>query len=206
MTLRETRARLKRYKLLVEVMPDRFATVHDVVRRMANRGHLDEDKRRQQLTEWHERRAAKRARAVVEARKIPVVVRREVLASGLCTYCEVGKAIIVDHIVPVSRGGSRRRSNLTPACEKCNDEKGDVTPVEWRAWRIAHGRRWPPLWPHDARKLYYGLLDMMDPETRSMVREQWERMILKIQTGEVELDAAALSEPLDPELARYTAA
>ena len=49
-----------------------------------------------------------------------------------CAYC--GKANIplqVEHIIPRSRGGSDRVSNLTLACESCNQRKGSQTAEEF---------------------------------------------------------------------------
>lgn len=44
-----------------------------------------------------------------------------------CTYCGTpgtDAELEVDHIIPVSGGGSHHISNLTTACRKCNQEKG----------------------------------------------------------------------------------
>src|SRR5262245_20553159 len=42
-----------------------------------------------------------------------------------CAYCgTTSVALQVEHIVPRSRGGSDRVSNLTLACEACNERKG----------------------------------------------------------------------------------
>jgi 5-methylcytosine-specific restriction endonuclease McrA len=49
-----------------------------------------------------------------------------------CAYC--GKTNIpleVEHIVPRSRGGSSRVSNLTLSCESCNQKKGNLTADEF---------------------------------------------------------------------------
>uniref|UniRef100_UPI00257E6895 HNH endonuclease n=1 Tax=Candidatus Borrarchaeum sp. TaxID=2846742 RepID=UPI00257E6895 len=49
-----------------------------------------------------------------------------------CAYC--GKTNIpleVEHIVPKSRGGTDRVSNLTLSCRKCNLKKGDQTAEEF---------------------------------------------------------------------------
>jgi len=49
-----------------------------------------------------------------------------------CAYC--GKTDVpleVEHIVPKSRGGTDRVSNLTLSCRKCNLEKGDKTAEEF---------------------------------------------------------------------------
>jgi 5-methylcytosine-specific restriction endonuclease McrA len=37
----------------------------------------------------------------------------------------------IDHVVPVSRGGSDRVSNLALACRTCNEAKGALLPEEW---------------------------------------------------------------------------
>lgn len=57
-----------------------------------------------------------------------------------CVYCgyvgisfgqEVGADLHVDHVVPVSRGGSSDPENLVCSCAKCNTSKKDKTPSEW---------------------------------------------------------------------------
>lgn len=58
-------------------------------------------------------------------------VRRDVLASRVCTYCG-DRATSVDHDIPVCRGGTNARSNLLPACWPCNLRKGTRTGDEYR--------------------------------------------------------------------------
>ena len=49
-----------------------------------------------------------------------------------CVYCDAeGDDLHVDHIVPVSRGGSNHIENLAPACPRCNVSKGGRLPHEW---------------------------------------------------------------------------
>lgn len=49
-----------------------------------------------------------------------------------CAYCGATDAPLeVEHIVPRSRGGSDRVSNLTLACRACNQAKGDRTAAEF---------------------------------------------------------------------------
>jgi hypothetical protein len=50
----------------------------------------------------------------------------------------------VDHVIPLSRGGTDDWDNLAPACRWCNMEKGDFTPEEYRAYREEQGLGWPP--------------------------------------------------------------
>ena len=49
-----------------------------------------------------------------------------------CFYCgEQRKQLTLDHIIPVSRGGSDRVANLTAACVKCNQQKDNQLPEEF---------------------------------------------------------------------------
>jgi 5-methylcytosine-specific restriction endonuclease McrA len=49
-----------------------------------------------------------------------------------CAYCGKDNAPLeVDHIVPRSRGGTNRVSNLTLACRECNQKKGNKTAAEF---------------------------------------------------------------------------
>lgn len=59
-------------------------------------------------------------------------LRREVLASGKCAACGTTEGmIVIDHIVPISRGGTSDRSNLQPLCFGCNASKGRRTMEEF---------------------------------------------------------------------------
>ncbi len=44
---------------------------------------------------------------------------------GRCYYCKVNKATSIDHVIPISRGGSNYIHNLVPACIPCNSRKKD---------------------------------------------------------------------------------
>ena len=63
-------------------------------------------------------------------KKIPPRVRFEVLRRNkfCCSYC--GKAavdgyrLVIDHIKPVSKGGTNDIDNLTASCDDCNNGKG----------------------------------------------------------------------------------
>ncbi len=48
-----------------------------------------------------------------------------------CQYCGKKSAeMTVDHIIPKSRGGLQSWENLTTACVRCNNRKGNRTPEE----------------------------------------------------------------------------
>lgn len=49
-----------------------------------------------------------------------------------CAYCgKTDTALEIEHITPKSRGGSNRVSNLTLACNGCNQRKGNQTAAEF---------------------------------------------------------------------------
>jgi len=51
----------------------------------------------------------------------------------MCAYCDAKDVPLeVEHIIPKSRGGSDRVSNLTLACHPCNQAKGNQTAAEFR--------------------------------------------------------------------------
>jgi 5-methylcytosine-specific restriction endonuclease McrA len=63
------------------------------------------------------------------------------LTDGRCGYCgvpvfwEVDRDVHIDHMLPISRGGSNWPDNLCIACETCNTSKHDKTPDEWQKVR-----------------------------------------------------------------------
>jgi 5-methylcytosine-specific restriction endonuclease McrA len=56
---------------------------------------------------------------------------------GRCVYCrcDIRKSFQVDHIVPVSAGGSNDRSNLQLVCQPCNLDKRAQDPLEYQRKR-----------------------------------------------------------------------
>jgi 5-methylcytosine-specific restriction endonuclease McrA len=62
---------------------------------------------------------------------------RRRIAGGRCHYCgrAVGaKALTLDHVVPLVRGGRSIRANMVPACKDCNSRKQSLLPWEWQAY------------------------------------------------------------------------
>jgi hypothetical protein len=78
--------------------------------------------------------------------------------STFCAYCDEPDPTEVDHIVPASRGGLTSEDNLAAACARCNYEKRARTINEWRDWRLAQGRCWPP---RDRWSARLGLIDAL---------------------------------------------
>ena len=66
-------------------------------------------------------------------RSVPPLTNRELFLRDayLCMYCgnKFKNALLTrDHIIPLSKGGLDRWSNVVTACRHCNTHKGDRTP------------------------------------------------------------------------------
>ena len=50
-----------------------------------------------------------------------------------CVYCgDKPDLLVMDHVVPLAKGGRHALSNLLPACWTCNSSKGSLLLSEWR--------------------------------------------------------------------------
>lgn len=65
---------------------------------------------------------------------LPRALRARVLEKfgHVCVYCAATENIEIDHVLPVSRGGTDDFENLVPACGPCNRSKGAKLIEEWR--------------------------------------------------------------------------
>lgn len=48
-----------------------------------------------------------------------------------CFNCGSSDRIEIDHVIPISRGGTHSIGNLLPLCKSCNASKGNKTFTEW---------------------------------------------------------------------------
>ena len=58
-------------------------------------------------------------------------------SSGKCHYCQQSfkpSELTMDHIIPLSRGGSSEKSNIVPCCKDCNSKKKYYLPHEWQEY------------------------------------------------------------------------
>lgn len=59
---------------------------------------------------------------------------KKLTGNEVCTYCGVKLSTYtatLDHVIPLSRGGSDDPINLVWCCKKCNHSKGNRLPYEW---------------------------------------------------------------------------
>lgn len=92
----------------------------------------DRDAKREMYRAKDERRRASKMKAegTHTGDDIKAQYKRQ---KGRCYWCgeKVGDTYHVDHIVPLSRGGSNWPDNLVVSCPFCNTSKGDRLPHEW---------------------------------------------------------------------------
>jgi 5-methylcytosine-specific restriction endonuclease McrA len=71
-------------------------------------------------------------------------------AGWKCEYCgdHLANSYTVDHRIPLSKGGSKLKTqNLKAACKQCNEAKGDMPEVEFVA--IITSKEPPPKFAHE---------------------------------------------------------
>lgn len=59
---------------------------------------------------------------------------RKKTAAGICHYCGASvppSELTMDHLIPISRGGTSERYNIVAACKDCNNRKKNLLPAEW---------------------------------------------------------------------------
>lgn len=81
------------------------------------------------------RRRTARQRAAEGNHTADDVKRQYKAQKGRCYYCgcKVGSSYHVDHVIPLSRGGSNGPENIVVACSSCNLSKANKMPHEWPA-------------------------------------------------------------------------
>ena len=90
------------------------------------------------LKEYRKRNRNKPRNSKFDRSYIPKEIRRSVAESChyICSYCgrainsadENGKKLrgVIDHIIPLAKGGTSDIENLTLSCWECNSKKGDA--------------------------------------------------------------------------------
>ena len=64
---------------------------------------------------------------------------QNLIQKAKCYYCGIHLQpiqVTMDHIVPVSRGGRSNKGNLVPCCKACNNEKKNLTTIEWQNYLV----------------------------------------------------------------------
>lgn len=75
-------------------------------------------------------RARRRAREKLVPRTLKSEEGGHLLKTFPCFYCNGNNGSVLDHFVPLSKGGGTTRANVVVACMKCNGQKGTKLPEE----------------------------------------------------------------------------
>lgn len=71
-------------------------------------------------------------------RNVPLVLKRKIWARP-CVICGTTYRIRIDHITPLTLGGTSEESNLQPLCWLCNHKKGNrLSNDQLREWYLAN--------------------------------------------------------------------
>lgn len=109
---------------------DQFAAAKKVLMRgwwLADDGRLYHDTVVEMVLSLIESRNMGAARKSAYDKKSKSIRERD---GGACVYCGHTKYLSLDHLMPISRGGSGEDSNLVTCCRSCNSRKGARTPAE----------------------------------------------------------------------------
>ena len=107
-------------------------------RRQENYEHVLEIERASRAKNKEKQRPFKNERQMRRARiqkeKSFLILPKELkkLYSQPCSSCGIEKNQSIDHIVPLSRGGTHSIGNLMTLCRSCNSSKNARTLIEWR--------------------------------------------------------------------------
>lgn len=110
-----------------------YNTTHKAERVLLNRAWRKNNKEQARTKDLRYRARKLNAEGIHTADDIKAQYERQ---SGKCYYAacghsELGDTYHVDHIVPLSRGGSNWPENLVLTCPHCNTSKGAKLPSEW---------------------------------------------------------------------------
>jgi len=118
---------------------------------------------------------------------------------GLCSYCGQGptkenRGIVPDHVIPVTVFGELVPGNAIPACQTCNDSRGDI---DWKAFLK---RKFPDQYEERVRKIeeYLSIFNYKagHPEHGLLQEEYEEYLAIKSEWEKLYEKASRLREKL----------
>jgi len=103
-----------------------------------------------------------------------------------CAYCgKMGVPVEVEHIVPKSRGGTDRVSNLTSSCRNCNLKKGDKTAEELGYLHIQQQAKKPLKAPACLNTIRWKLVEQLGAEHTYGYITKYQRNKLGLEKSHV---------------------
>lgn len=71
---------------------------------------------------YDKKKSTAKTRSCISKHRREYILKRD---GNNCLCCGSKENLTIDHIVPVSMGGCKRRFNLQTLCGKCNNEKAN---------------------------------------------------------------------------------
>jgi 5-methylcytosine-specific restriction endonuclease McrA len=84
----------------------------------------------------YHRQKSKRRKALLREQTAHQVQPRELrirfaLFDNCCAYCGASGDMEIEHVIPISKGGTHAMGNIVPACHNCNSSKRAKDPETW---------------------------------------------------------------------------
>lgn len=101
----------------------------------------------QDLRLYH-RQKTQRRKAILRAQTALHVSSKQLCArfsqfGNRCAYCGASGDMQIEHVIPISKGGTHAIGNIVPACQNCNLSKRDKEAEQWyRAQPQFDEKRW----------------------------------------------------------------
>lgn len=90
-------------------------------------------RRRESIIAWQISHAHKRRASSGEYTK-ESLESRYAMFGNRCAYCNQDTDLSIDHVIPLSRGGTNWPANIRPACKSCNSRKSNKP---WREFLVS---------------------------------------------------------------------
>jgi len=116
---------------------------------------------------------------------IPSGIRKTILGEEkvCCHYCgiESTNALVdfhLDHIIPITRGGTSNLNNLIPSCPSCNQEKTNYNPIDYIIFRYLRHFK---ITEQSLQYLESALTKSLSIEIKDKNRKWWESRVEGIE-------------------------
>lgn len=87
--------------------------------------YLIQDELKYYTSEYHAAINAKKRLRIYASLFCRDMRKKLINKNSICVYCGTNIKLHIDHIVPVSKGGENKESNIQILCSRCNFLKGN---------------------------------------------------------------------------------
>jgi len=103
-----------------------------------------------------------------------------------CVECDSTQDLTVDHIIPVSKGGTNMSVNLRTLCGTCNKRKGNQ--IQWSLWKkityALHVENLITRLNNELRGIIFGNLSILRNEITTAKQSVRDELLVKINKQE----------------------